>query len=571
MNIQLQSGEKAAKRSVFMIICLSTSLFCFPSFGFNDNLHAEDSSEKEVVVLLRRIRNGTVNERIVGLKRLRRLAIERRLADWKNESIELCLKLIRDDNSEVAYESAYVLECCGFESVPMLVDAIETKEPQLQAVAAEILGGIAMRNKTEVEKLDSAIPALSTLISGERSRARNNAVRAISRLGPKAIPQMVNALDNDDLSQELRKGFVRHGALSVQPLCGCIREGSDLARRRAAELLFHVSWQAPEALPAFQIHALSTLLDELDSDDDVVQLFSIRTLGRMGAHAKPALTPLIQLLEKRDVPHLRIAEAVGRIGPDIQHLDALFECAAELHTSLAKQLERVNASNGFENSLRNKLRNEINQIGPRFGATVSNMGDRAVPNVIDYLDDSRRGARETALWALYSLGGKAAPAVPALVRHLSDGDGFAADILAQIGPQAEPAIPHLVKQLETEKWSHNIIGEVQYNSRFARALSAIGPPAIPALRNGLTNKHEMVKAGCLQSLWKMDAKIEIPVAEIETLTHDPSPAVVAQAMLVLVKLGVNDEVTSILQRLSKDRRREVSRAAVGHLNELRAE
>ncbi len=91
-------------------------------------------------------------------------------------------------------------------------------------------------------------------------------------------------------------------------------------------------------------------------------------------------------------------------------------------------------------------------------------------------------------------------------------------MLGAIGPKAEAAVRHLVRRLERDEWAQPRVSfSLIHYSAAADALAAIGRPAVPALLDGLKHKDDLMKAGCLIALAKMDLKATVSLSPVEPL------------------------------------------------------
>ncbi len=126
----------------------------------------------------------------------------------------------------------------------------------------------------------------------------------------------------------------------------------------------------------------------------------------------------------------------------------------------------------------------------------------AVPDLIKALSDVRE-VRMLAADALGKIGPASAPAVPELTRLLADdwqgNRSAAAEALGNIGPAAAPAIPVLTTVLLTDK-------EATVRFYAALALAEFGPIArssVPALAAALSDTETRVQAASAYALGKI--------------------------------------------------------------------
>lgn len=339
-----------------------------------------------VSAVLKKIDAGNRKEKLAALQKLRSAANSNQLGGQKNKAIKLCARVMRSNDADVAAAACDVLSSLDAEAVPMLVKALQAKEPATQSRAARALSSIASRHKAQLHKIQIAIPHLAKLLHAGPKSGQHNAFYAITEMGPRAIPHMIGALDAKDYFQwVMMRGFVRHAKESVLPLCVALRKDNVKVRRNAGFMLFHISWRARHALPLLESKALGLLTAAIQDKDKRVRGWAIKTLGRMEGRGKPALDEIIAALKQPDAPLREIAGAARRIGPQLKHLDALFEAAHRMAGRATSQNDRESA------------------VG-LFGRAIGAIGDNGVNRIVRALDDRRKTVRKTAMYALFTLG-----------------------------------------------------------------------------------------------------------------------------------------------------------------------
>jgi HEAT repeat protein len=156
------------------------------------------------------------------------------------------------------------------------------------------------------------------------------------------------------------------------------------------------------------------------------------------------------------------------------------------------ELPRLRAERALRALGTNALPILLKMAGTRMSGFRQVVGAMAGDSKMDFLHlPPQEGKHEIAAWGMRLLGKEARPAVPALIRLLSDRDpevqSAAADCLAGIGPEAAEAVPTLVRMLKDRNRAK------QYDVRVfwaAHALGEIGPAAgaaIPSLEEVTTN------------------------------------------------------------------------------------
>jgi hypothetical protein len=138
----------------------------------------------------------------------------------------------------------------------------------------------------------------------------------------------------------------------------------------------------------------------------------------------------------------------------------------------------------------------VTLVGPAAG--------KAVPAIINLLNDRDVELRRAAPQTLGRLGPLTRSVVPALVMALTNGDWYAEEnavrALGAMGPAASNAIPALVIEL---KHVHP-----DFRSYAAEALGNVGPGArmaIPALLTAMRDQNPMVREAARSALLRIDA------------------------------------------------------------------
>jgi hypothetical protein len=150
------------------------------------------------------------------------------------------------------------------------------------------------------------------------------------------------------------------------------------------------------------------------------------------------------------------------------------------------------------------------------------IGEPAVPALVDLLLEEDVPVSGDALNALCALGSRAAAAVPALARGVASGRDDAAWALGCIGPGAAPAVPALAAAARS--------GDRQRRDAAARALGRIGGSARDALDQAARADDPGVRASALAGLAPGGPGAAEPRDYLATAFADPAPEVRVRAL-----------------------------------------
>jgi HEAT repeat protein len=465
------------------------------------------------------------------------------------EHVPLLLSLLRhpkDDIREMAAERLAWLQKDAESAIPALRAALEDRDPAVRVQAALALLSFDATRDMAIEVLRSIMddgppdarllaadglrfnPApelISQLIEAlgdpERDSLSSSSQEALSAMGPDIVPDLLATVamrdegvsDDyqwdgvaqlllefssqapvDEVTQALVALSYREAQMDAAFALGHVAAENKSATARLIEMLrspfVNVRRVAAEALqsttPRADAGATRTVLRDLllHDDDPHVRVAAARSLGRLGEDATVYLPVLEELLEDED----------GRVVEDV--LNAYEELGSLGAPSIPKLVRALNTDASVVNWV---AFHQLYQIVPRaFGA----IGAAAVPALVNVLDDPDPLVRGHAAESLGLIGPDAAPAVPALVKHLSDegqwtawvGDkgfrqtvgGLTAEALGKIGPAAKEAVPDLVQRLEVIKQDdlYPKDAAIRVQALSAEALGRIGPDAasaVPAL------------------------------------------------------------------------------------------
>src|SRR6185369_2920323 len=242
-----------------------------------------------------------------------------------------------------------------------------------------------------------AIPVLAQMRSGSQPRqdrnstgswanrvmsndpkVRTTAEAALVQRGGRSLPLLRRFLnsDNEDLHFEAFEIIRRIGPSAIPLLVELLRYEPSSFRRFAVDALIDLAPETERIQPA--------LRRALQDDDWVVVADSARALGALGKRASPSVPALVKALS-HDESHVRIyaAEALASIGPNAG------AATKDLATALGDPIPGVRWAAG----------EALASIGPA--------AQSAVPQLIEALKDEFLYVRICAARALGSIGPKA--------------------------------------------------------------------------------------------------------------------------------------------------------------------
>ena len=328
----------------------------------------------------------------------------------------LLAKVLADSDPAVILPALHTLADMGDEAVPVLIEAL--KVPGARYWAAVALAEIG----TEAAP---ATDQLTMLAKDGEPEERMQAMLALAAIGPpatSAAPVLMEALSSDD-------GSLRFAAVFAL--------GS--LRAEAADAVLHKAADDPDD---FLAEVAAWALAKIHPDDAEIRE---RALERLRAGLASEL------------PKVRAASTSG-----LSDLAPLVDAAER--RDLAADFIRV-------------LSDPDPSVGTRGGAALIRLGRDAVEPLTGQL--ANPDLRKAALEILASIGEDAADGVDKITNALSDDEGFvrgeAAIALAAIGPRAAAAVPALQKILTNETEDSG----TRYSAAYA--LGRIGSDAAPAM------------------------------------------------------------------------------------------
>jgi HEAT repeat protein len=390
------------------------------------------------------------------------------------------------------------------EAVPAVRLRLKDQEPALRVLAARTLW--------QVNQDTTTLPVLLAIVAGKDARARADAIGVIFLFKPmprEAIPALEAALNESD----------------------------PRTRVSAAAALFHMDGRTKDTLPVL-------LAGFKDSSGFGPRLVARDALAQMRDAAREIVPALVQYIPSApQTPTMQqdLVNILGHMGDEaVEPLTKLLDderqfCRAVAINALAGTGEKgcsalAAALPKAEMSDKKLICTAISRYSGR---------SNAVPLALAGLlkEEDNLGLANDAMYALFNLGRRAAPATPAIVDIVRDSTlservrERAFRFFLAVGPSGKDAVPRLVEMLKAEKPPEGVLLSTLV------ALGAIGPAAreaIPGIKACVKDATPRIRAAALAALCDIDPVDEaiLPglIAMLEEAKKSPLPSVVTQVL-----------------------------------------
>lgn len=424
-------------------------------------------------------------------------------------------------------------------ALPALIKAVSDPDKQVWSLS---LGALANLGPDAAEALPALIENLDSRRNrGGRERDRRQLLMrsafVISRIGPVAIPRLIEALKSGDAVT--RAGSARAlGSMgpaanaAIPVLVANLPHGDADERRETIDALGLIGRDAAPALG-----------EALGSSDASVRAGAALALAQIGQEAKGVASKVADAAAKEGNPAARAAllSAVGKTGVEPAR-------AAELLVA------------GVKDDNEEVRHGAINAV-----FLLRSASDRLVPALTMLLRDANPVLSERAAAVLGRLGPAAHASVPALLevaRRRSPMPQACLDALGQMGPSVVPVVLKAIAgenpdALTPGHWSVKCLekiggesvtplaaalGDASAGVRLvaARALGQLGPaaaPAMNALLGAAGDDDPRVRAAILTALVATRTRMLAAASRIESALKDSSPVVRTAAAKLVPELG----------------------------------
>jgi HEAT repeat protein len=335
--------------------------------------------------------------------------------------------LLDHDNAsvrEAASESLGNLGRRANKSAFDLNGRLRDPDPGVRAAAAVSLGQLGPRSK-------ASITDLIRVLGDEDDSVREAASGALVRMGKKAVPNLVRALQNGNpiFLQAVVDTLGRIGPVAVPRLSEALLEDRtpDIARGYAAMALAQIADRNDTVI--------ATLTEALEDPSANVRMSAAEALGHAGALAKPASAKLIEIsIDSRESVLVRefAISALAKIAPgDATVEEALVYAVSDgnprIYEAAVNALLRMRLWREGAPSVHSRVAELISELEGGSAAAADALGligdeaKAAVPALITALEDADPEMRAAALVALERIGPQT-QTIPALVQAMRSGD-----------------------------------------------------------------------------------------------------------------------------------------------------
>lgn len=429
------------------------------------------------------------------------------------EVVAAIIPLLSDPKPLVRLHTAHALGSLGEAAAPatpalakLLAD---DEEIPIRLAALHALADIG-------EPAASAVPAIAALLDGSVGTLTVQAAATLERLGPKAVPALVQKLQDKSLQPLIIQslgGMLEAGASAVPDLVSLLKTAEPERQQEILLALGMIGPGARDAVPSIREIARATKEPKVIA----AAIFAIVKIDGEGA-----AEPLQKTLRSSTDPTVRLA------------------CAWGLMTLRSTDPEDIRLSVGI---LEEGLKHKSPLVRKEAAGALALAGPAArdsVPKLVALLDDPEFEVRWAGLQALMELGPVAITAIPRLrelLQQLPEGPPRHAVVytLGKIGPRAKSVAPTLLEMLHSS--------DEQTKAVAGWALARIAPSAeadrliIPVMIHSLlaADPHERKEAATTLGLVGQGS--EIAKLALDRVKNDPDPGVRAAVKVAIEQIG----------------------------------
>jgi HEAT repeat protein len=394
--------------------------------------------------------------------------------------------------------------------------ALSDRDENIRLESALALGKIGPESRP-------GIPALIAVLTDDSTAVKWQAIRALSRIGAKAVPPLIALLDDENLQDPavIALGYIGPAARLAVPSLIKLLSNPKLSTDLGSDIVLALSRIGPAAA-----EAVPTLLKILADVQSELRPDAAWALAQIGA--KPAIPLLIRALPADEQSNSELAIvlplAVLTLNPEnIPRNEVYFNWAVNRGVELLEH----------DSSL-------VRQAAAAALAAVGERAARAIPNLAAGLQDSDPEVRGAFLSTLAAIGPEAQDALPAIIQALADpvhAVRYAASYaVGKIGPAAKVTSPLLLQNLYDR--------DPLLRFASAWALVQVDPQrsdlaalCTEPLRWGLKYADSRVRTEAAQAIGTLGPDAASAVPDLEALANDADEIVHQSAAEALRKIS----------------------------------
>lgn len=488
---------------------------------------------------------------------------------------------LKDPKWEIQRAAAQSLAVFGpkKEVVSALTTALKNKDAGVVLTAAQTLGKFGLKAKEALPELRVAYKRLSAsppkLAAGKKhsqrylkmfAEARHSIAEALILIddhpGPEFAPILLEALKNGDADKRrdivIRLGYLGPDAAktTVPALIGIFTDTDERVRQQS---------EATHSYPGGSSPSLESFSEVPLEKVNEIRLEAVKSLGRIGPAAKPALHALtlaMKIAAPEKEARMQRIEGWPIESTDAKKVSFSFTVVTgdkAMHQACAEALGRIRSeSKGTIGALRVALR-DLDE-GVRWAALCALLESgqdtkEFVPILLNFLRDKDAALRRVAAEALGKSKGEPKQIVPPLLTALKDTEAkvraAAAEALGKIGVADKEVIRGLVVLLGNK--------EIDVFSAASMALGRFGPQAKAAVPRLLALFHDsdaekrLMTCLTLGTIGPSAKKAITPLAKIAMDDSAEHVRLAAHAALAQIDSSrLNDTLALLTKTLQRD-------------------
>jgi HEAT repeat protein len=450
--------------------------------------------------LIAALKASDKEQRLVALDALAKLGQDAK------DAVPVLIALLPDES--IGESAGYTIGKIGYQApevIPLLIPALRDKNPLVRSHASLAYWGLSGKAKILIPDL---IRALKHDVPGIRS----DSAKMLGRIGPAAIPALIEALRNADVHTRAGSALAFHQMYIVSP------------------------YQEIRRDPAIISNAIPALKSALTDPHEVVRYRAILALKELDAEntSLPHL-PKAALGDEDESVHL--GAAVVLVGTD-ESLTK--EIVTILIAALGKQKNR--GSDPFVDRL-------VRAEAATYLARLAKDAQAAVPALIKATKDEDLLIRRSAAYALAACWKekKSAVIIDALVSYLKNGDEndrkIAVEILERVGTDGIAALRFAFEDND-RKIRVSIVREMSW-----RGQDAIS--ALPLLRAALRDNDREVRHWAVTYLAYVEFELKSAIPDLINALADADEENRYEIALLLRRIA-DDAVAELIQALRSE-------------------